>query len=254
MSYRTLLCWKLALAPWVWFFVACLALLIPLSLMRAQLHILGFIDLETNPLITLLGSQLLTFGIPLLCLTAGRKIFASLFKPNSWFDWTQQYIGKYRAWQYWLIVAIAMFAGGLLLAELSSWIIGFLPKHWGFETDDAVAQQIRELFKSGKLSIGGLFVMSCIFAPILEEVFFRGYYHRVFKLWCRGDIQKALLLGAFVFSLVHFSAVGFASRMLIGYALGLLYERTGRLSPSILLHFLNNLVALILLLGEDFFL
>lgn len=84
-----------------------------------------------------------------------------------------------------------------------------------------------------------------IAAPISEEVCFRGFLF--------GGLRKRLprlaaaFLSALIFGALH-AATGVSAvppLFVFGFVLALLYERTGSIVPGILLHMLNNSVALI---------
>jgi membrane protease YdiL (CAAX protease family) len=88
-------------------------------------------------------------------------------------------------------------------------------------------------------------ILVTVLAPICEEVFFRGFFFRTLRNW-RGPWVAALLTGL-VFGAVHAfgSPVGFLVPLAaFGFALCLLYWKTGSLLPCIAVHALNNSLAL----------
>ncbi len=88
-------------------------------------------------------------------------------------------------------------------------------------------------------------VLITVVAPVGEELFFRGYFFGALRNW-KGFWPAAIITGA-VFGAIHIgsSPIGFTVPLaFFGFALCLLYERTGSLYPSIALHALNNSVAL----------
>lgn len=88
-------------------------------------------------------------------------------------------------------------------------------------------------------------VMITVVAPLGEELFFRGYFFGALRNW-RGFWPAAIVTGV-VFGAIHIGSapIGFTVPLaFFGFALCLLYERTGSLYPSIALHALNNSVAL----------
>ena len=87
-----------------------------------------------------------------------------------------------------------------------------------------------------------LFVMA--FLPALcEEMMFRGWLQRV--LCEKVNYHTAIWVSAFIFSAIHFQFYGFIPRMLIGAALGYLYQYTKSLWAPIIAHFTNNATAVI---------
>ncbi|HET8863214.1 MAG TPA: type II CAAX endopeptidase family protein, partial [Solirubrobacterales bacterium] len=102
-------------------------------------------------------------------------------------------------------------------------------------------EDIAESFGTLPLQI----LLIVIVAPISEEICFRGM---VFGgLRTRLPAWAAALISGLIFGLLH-ALTGFSAvppLMAFGVILALLYERTGSIVPGILLHMLNNSVALI---------
>lgn len=93
-----------------------------------------------------------------------------------------------------------------------------------------------------------LILITVIGAPIVEELFFRGFVQRAAV--ARLGRWPGLLLTAAIFGLVHFQVLQFPALVAFGLVLGLLADRTGRLGPSILAHMAFNattVTALVLL-------
>jgi membrane protease YdiL (CAAX protease family) len=83
------------------------------------------------------------------------------------------------------------------------------------------------------------------FVPaVMEELYFRGALQKTIKDWF-GNAIPAIILTAIIFSAFHFSFFGFLSRMALGVMLGFIYEYTKTIWLPILLHFINNGVAII---------
>jgi membrane protease YdiL (CAAX protease family) len=105
-----------------------------------------------------------------------------------------------------------------------------LPKELGAEDSD--------------LALVSVAILVCVVAPICEEFFFRGYFFTALRNW-RGPWLAAILTGV-VFGAIHAgsSPVGFlVPLMAFGFALCVIYWRTGSLLPCIVLHALNNALA-----------
>ena len=80
---------------------------------------------------------------------------------------------------------------------------------------------------------------ACIFAPIGEEIGFRGILlGGLLKTRCRTWI--AILISALVFALFHGFGANFVTAMLFGILVGWLYWRTGSIIPGIIIHITNN--------------
>ncbi|MBO0929199.1 CPBP family intramembrane metalloprotease [Staphylococcus sp. 30400_3112M30941] len=86
-----------------------------------------------------------------------------------------------------------------------------------------------------------------VIPPLLEEIIFRGILIRVI-------FRKHLLLGLVVSSLAFASLhesdtwIGYLPYLYSGVIFGLAYLKTRRLEVTILMHFLNNLLALLFIL------
>jgi membrane protease YdiL (CAAX protease family) len=88
-------------------------------------------------------------------------------------------------------------------------------------------------------------VLVCVIAPICEEFFFRGFcftaLRRAIKLW------PAAIVTGLIFGGIHASgtdSVFLVPLAFFGFALCVLYWRTGSLLPCMALHALNNSLAL----------
>lgn len=79
---------------------------------------------------------------------------------------------------------------------------------------------------------------------ICEELFFRGYVQRTFE---RGIGARSIWITGVLFGLFHFQPVGLPTLALMGILLGYLYHRTQSLLPSIIAHFTNNFMVVLLL-------
>lgn len=87
-------------------------------------------------------------------------------------------------------------------------------------------------------------ILAGIMAPILEETLFRGIIfgslQTYFGKWTSAAISAA------IFSGLHFQAYGFFPRFVLGLVLAHLYTKHKSLYPSIAMHALSNIVALVL--------
>jgi uncharacterized RDD family membrane protein YckC/membrane protease YdiL (CAAX protease family) len=89
-----------------------------------------------------------------------------------------------------------------------------------------------------------------VLAPVAEEIFFRGFFfaglRKRWSLW-----PSALLSGA-IFGLVHAPTGPTAAIPLAGLGVGLawLYNKTGSIYPCMLAHFLNNAIAISVVIGS----
>lgn len=127
----------------------------------------------------------------------------------------------------WMVAAVAAY---LLFAGLYSAIFG-APEQ----------EDIAESF--GTVPVQVLLIV--IAAPVSEELCFRGMLFG--GLRTRMPRLAAAFVSALIFGALH-ALTGIEAvpvLMFFGFVLALLYERTGSILPGILLHMLNNSVALI---------
>src|ERR1019366_857195 len=87
-------------------------------------------------------------------------------------------------------------------------------------------------------------VLTCVVAPICEEMLFRGYIFTALRNW-KGTLPAALIT-AILFGGVHAGsapALDLVPLAGLGFGLCLLYRYTGSLYPCIIAHSLNNSLA-----------
>jgi hypothetical protein len=89
-----------------------------------------------------------------------------------------------------------------------------------------------------------------VLAPVAEEIFFRGFFFAGLRQ--RWSLWPSALLSGAVFGLVHAPTGPTAAIPLAGLGVGLawLYNKTGSIYPSMLAHFLNNAIAISVVLGK----
>jgi membrane protease YdiL (CAAX protease family) len=104
-------------------------------------------------------------------------------------------------------------------------------------------QELVEELKSerSELVLAAFGVLVCVFAPICEELFFRGFMFRVFADRV-GIVAGAALSGA-IFGLVHLPGSPLVTGLVLfglGFGFAMLRWWTGSLLPPMALHALNN--------------
>jgi len=85
--------------------------------------------------------------------------------------------------------------------------------------------------------------VSLVCAPIGEEIAFRGVMCR--SLSRRATLWPALLFSALLFGIWHRNIPQFVYTFPMGIVYGYAYMMTGKLRHSILMHFVNNLIAIL---------
>lgn len=94
--------------------------------------------------------------------------------------------------------------------------------------------------KRSQALIGYSIFLACMAGPVFEEIFFRGFCYPALKK--RWGVAWALVLSSAFFSLIHQNLFAFFPVFILGLGLGYLYEKTGSLVPSIVLHIVHNTV------------
>jgi membrane protease YdiL (CAAX protease family) len=87
-----------------------------------------------------------------------------------------------------------------------------------------------------------LLVAGVVVAPIVEEIFFRGFIFAGLRR--RYDWQKAALISSALFALIHLQLTAMIPIFILGYIFALLYHRSNSIVPAILMHILTNGLAL----------
>ena len=91
--------------------------------------------------------------------------------------------------------------------------------------------------QNSSLELGLVVFLAVGVAPIVEELFFRGYAYPVFK---KHVGRHAVWCSALVFAGVHMYVINFLPVFVIGVILARLYERTGSLATAIVAHATAN--------------
>lgn len=95
---------------------------------------------------------------------------------------------------------------------------------------------------TGKIAAILLFIQVAVLPAIFEELFCRKGVLGMLKN--RGTIF-ATVLSSFIFAIVHLNISQFVFAFLVGILFAVVRMKTGKLYPTIILHFINNALALI---------
>ena len=87
-------------------------------------------------------------------------------------------------------------------------------------------------------------IVIAVVPAIGEELFFRGYLQQKIGKWLKNP-HTAIVITAFLFSVIHLDPQGIIPRFSLGVLLGYLYYWSGSLWLPILAHFVNNAQAVI---------
>ena len=142
----------------------------------------------------------------------------------------------------WIILILALtFPLSGALAELAK--VMPLPKDWKLKFD--AMESTREAQEASLIKINSFskYIISLVLIGILpaifEELLFRGVIQNMLTKWFKGP-WAAILLTAFIFSVIHMSFYGFFVRFALGVILGLVFYYSGSLWLAIIFHFLYN--------------
>jgi uncharacterized protein len=135
-------------------------------------------------------------------------------------------------------------SGLLLAATLGSFFIFSLA--WAELLNTSTKEKLLEQLGTNEATTLLLLsaALTCVMAPICEEILFRGFIFSVLRKW-RGTFLAALLTGL-AFGAVHLGSapvVDLVPLAALGFALCLLYRVTGSIYPCIVAHSVNNSIA-----------
>jgi len=102
---------------------------------------------------------------------------------------------------------------------------------------DTQGDQISEIFSKLDSPIW-LFLASVIIAPLVEEIFFRGFLFQGFRQ--KYGWVAAIFLSSFFFAAAHLDPVAFIPTFILGCVLAYVFHRSNSLWPGIIFHFLIN--------------
>jgi uncharacterized protein len=95
------------------------------------------------------------------------------------------------------------------------------------------------------LILAGIMVVAV--APVVEEIFFRGFFYRALR--SRYSFVAAAVIDGLLFGVIHYDFESLDSLLLLpplallGFLFCLVYERTGSIFPVIAMHAFNNALA-----------
>jgi len=85
-------------------------------------------------------------------------------------------------------------------------------------------------------------VLACVVAPVMEEIFFRGFCYPAFR--SRFGILWAMILSSVFFALLHQNVAAFVPIFFLGMLLAFFYEKRRTLTSSIVIHVIHNSLTL----------
>ena len=169
------------------------------------------------------------------------------------FRWLR--LNKEANWRVFVVAVLIMICGIPainLLADLNSRVelpesLDFIEQIFKQQEETAAALTERFLLAD---NIWQLLVNICLLAllpALAEELTFRGTLQQLLSE-SRNSLavrHTAIWISAFIFSAIHIQFYGFIPRMLMGALFGYMFVWTGSLWVPILMHFTNNVVAVV---------
>jgi membrane protease YdiL (CAAX protease family) len=217
--------------------IASVAILLPLVGFIAQRLLyrgVPFVQVVAYPLVTVVAQGLAYLLILVFMISIVKRLPHQSFWQAIRWNWPQN-------WTTYLLA-------GVVLAVALQGIAHFLPMPKELPMD-------RFFRTSGEAWVLSLFSVS--FAPLLEELFFRGFLYPV--LLRRVGIVIAVLTTAAAFSLIHAPQLGRAWGpvlviFMVGLALTLARAITKSVAASVLMHIAyNGTLSVLLFIGTDGF-
>ena len=149
-----------------------------------------------------------------------------------------------RPFHVYLLIFPMMF-GMILIGEYSTSLI---------PTSGPIFGDLYQIYSEQMNSISDdtftLFLLVSFFAPIIEEILFRGIIQK--GLINKGvKPAKAIIFSALAFGIFHLNPWQTVNAFLLGLVLGVVYYKTKSLLMPILLHAFNNFISAYLLLNGN---
>jgi membrane protease YdiL (CAAX protease family) len=159
----------------------------------------------------------LAYLLPVILIFAWRRVY-----------WKHLGFGKFE--RNTLGLGCALLVASYLVIILHNALLFFL----GVDTQ---GETIMRLFAELDTPVWFL-IVGAVFAPLVEEIFFRGFLFQGFR--ARYGWVTAMLLSSAIFAAAHLDLVVLIPTFILGCLLAYVYHRSNSLWPGIILHFLVN--------------
>ncbi len=147
----------------------------------------------------------------------------------------KRFLSEQKCSPKYYILALCMQIGLLSLSELNAYFLRFL-EGFGYQ-DSGIA-----LPSAQGLGFLGVFLSIALLPAVFEELFFRGILLRDMQ----GSVWTKVLLCGGLFALYHQNPAQTVYQFACGCCFTLVALRAGSFLPTVLSHFLNNAIVLIL--------
>lgn len=144
---------------------------------------------------------------------------------------------------YILIIAVLALPIASLIGKLNASVA--LPENLAQMEKSAQILTERFLISNSYTALFVNLIVIALIPAIGEEFLFRGTVQRIFTEWFKNE-HFAILAASLLFSFIHFQFLGFIPRVLLGMLFGYIFVYTRNIWYSVLAHFLNNAVGVIL--------
>ncbi len=104
----------------------------------------------------------------------------------------------------------------------------------GIDTQGEAILRLIEMLDSP----GWFFLVGVVFAPFVEEIFFRSFLFQGFRQ--KYGWVRAMLLSSVIFAVAHLDPASLIPTFILGVVIVYLFHRSNSIWPGILLHFLIN--------------
>ena len=181
--------------------------------------------------------------IPAMIYAAHRSQKNALFDPG--YKLVSCHFGKLGVLGVVCLTAV-MTVATMLFADPFNWFNFKLT-----ESSPLLQKFYEAIMESMKQMTGGpfwsSFLVTAIFAPIFEEWLCRGMVLR--GLLCCGKVRPgwAIVISALFFAVIHANPWQALNAFIIGLVMGYIYYRTGNLWLTMLVHFINNGSAVVMM-------
>ncbi len=145
-----------------------------------------------------------------------------------------------------IIYSIIFSAGVIILFDAVDRVI-----HQIAPTPDYIIDLGKIMQPESTLGLIFLFLAVVVMAPIGEEIVFRGFLQKFLEEHWK-DITRAVLVTSIFFAIIHFNPYWTIQIYILGIILGFLSWRTKSIIPSIILHSINNGMAFILTVFDEY--
>lgn len=159
----------------------------------------------------------LTFLLPVIVIFAWRRI-----------HWKHLGFGKFD----WSTLGIGC---GLLVASYAVILLhNLVLMALGIDTQGEEITRLFEMLESP----AWFFLVGAVFAPLVEEIFFRGFLFQGFR--AKYGQVSAMLMSSGIFAIAHLDPASLIPTFILGNVLAYLYHRSNSVWPGVILHVLVN--------------